>query len=597
MNFSFTNDIFGPRMRIRVVALGILLVAGFIITKLYLVQVIDVKLYQDRADRQYSSPYTNVFDRGSIYFNTRDGERIIAAGVREGAILSINPKLITSPADTYDSLVKIIDLDRNSFIDKASKKQDPYEEVKRKIDKDRAKQIEAAKLPGVSLYKDRWRVYPGDNLASQTLGLLGYETGTENYGGRYGIEREYEDVLSRAQQVGYKNFFAELFSGLKSVSKAREQGDVVLTIEPSVQLALEKELELIQKRWSADEVGAIIMDPNTGAIYAMAAKPDFNPNDLKVIKDIKVLANPLVSSVYEMGSIIKPLTMAAGIDSGSVTPKTQYMDTGSLEFDGKKISNYDGRGRGLVDMQEVLSSSLNTGAAFVVGQMGRDAFSNYMYNYGFGEKTGIDLPSEQKSITDNLKSPRDIEHVTASFGQGIATTPIATIRALATLANGGKLITPHVGLRIDHLLGEPTILNQISGENTTNDSTSGDQTNGATKQNIRQVIKPESARQVTGMLVKVVDTALAHGTLKLDRWSVAAKTGTAQIANKEDGGYYTDKFLHSFFGYFPAYEPRFIIFMYHINPKGAQFAAETLANPFIDLAKFLITYYHVVPDR
>lgn len=578
-------------MRIRLIAFGILLFAGFIITKLYWLQVIDAKLYKDRADRQYSSPYTNVFDRGSIYFNSRDGERVIAGGIREGAVLSINPKLIESSTTDavdrlYDKLNSITDLDKATFIEKVAKKQDPYEEIKRKIDKDQASQIENLKIPGISLYKDRWRVYPGDNLASQSLGLLGYGPDDSEFAGRYGIEREYEGVLSRTQQTGYKNFFAELFAGLKNAGNKKDQGDVVLTIEPTVQLTLEKELVEIQKRWNSDEIGAIIMDPHTGAIFAMSAKPDFNPNDLKVIKDIKVLSNPLVSSAYEMGSIVKPLTMAAGIDSGAVTPKTQYLDKGTLEFDGKKISNYDGKGRGQVDMQEVLSSSLNTGAAFVVGQMGRDAFSNYMYNYGLGEKTGIDLPSEQKSIVDNLKSPRDIEHMTASFGQGIATTPIATIRALATLANGGKLVTPHVGLRIDHLIGEPTILNP---------------TNQAVGQSsdasIRQVIKDSSAKQVTDMLVTVVDKALAHGTLKLDRWSIAAKTGTAQIADHVNGGYYDDKFLHSFFGYFPAYDPKFIIFMYHINPKGAQFASETLSIPFIDLAKFLITYYHVVPDR
>lgn len=574
------------RLRTRIIAVVVLLIAALIIFKLYIVQVVNSDFYKNRADRQYTTSFTNVFDRGSIYFTSRDGEEIIAAGVKEGFILSINPKLIESPNDVYEKLSRIIELDKLQFLEKASKKQDPYEEIKRRVEKQNAEAIEKLKIPGVSLYKERWRIYPGNNVASQVLGVIGYgastnvstTTGAVNVlAGRYGLERQYEKVLSRNQNTAYKNFFAELFAGLQKIANTDKQGDLVTTIEPTVQLTLEKTLGEIKERWNSDEIGAIIMDPQTGAIYAMAAKPDFNPNNLKDISDIKVLTNPIVSSVYEMGSIVKPLTMAAGIDSGAVTRKTQYLDKGTLEFDGKRISNYDGKGRGLVDMQEVLSSSLNTGAAFVVEKMGKDAFSNYMYNYGFSEKSGIDLPSEQKSIVENLKSPRDIEHVTASFGQGIATTPIATIRALATLANGGKLVTPHLGLRIEPALGEPIPIEDVN--------------------DIRQVIKPSSSSEVTEMLVNVVDKALAHGTLKLDHWSIAAKTGTAQVSDPEKGGYSTDKFLHSFFGYFPAKDPKFIIFIYQLNPKGAQFAAETLAVPFIDLAKFLITYYHVVPDR
>lgn len=574
------------RIRTRIIALAVLFIAALIIVKLYIVQVVNSDFYKNRADRQYTTSYSNIFDRGSIYFTSRDGEKIIAAGVKEGYTLSINPKLISSPYDTYEKLSKIIDLDKAQFIDKASKKLDPYEEIKRRLDKQDAEEIEKQKIPGVSLYKERWRVYPGNNVASQVLGVIGYGSSANSstasssvdvLAGRYGLERQYEKALSRNQNTAYKNFFAELFAGLKKIANSDQQGDLVTTIEPTVQLTLEKTLAEIKERWNSDEIGAVIMDPQTGAIFAMAAKPDFNPNNLKEVSDIKVLTNPIVSSVYEMGSIIKPLTMAAGIDSGAVTRTTQYFDKGTLEFDGKKISNYDGKGRGLVDMQEVLSSSLNTGAAFVVEKMGKDAFSNYMYNYGFSEKSGIDLPSEQKSIVENLKSPRDIEHVTASFGQGIATTPIATIRALATLANGGKLVTPHLGVRIDPSLGEPIAIKGI------NES--------------RQVIKSSSSNEVTEMLVNVVDKALAHGSLKLDHWSVAAKTGTAQVSDQVKGGYSTDKFLHSFFGYFPAKDPKFIIFIYHLNPKGAQFAAETLAAPFIDLAKFLITYYHVVPDR
>src|SRR5690606_4646376 len=209
------------------------------------------------------------------------------------------------------------------------------------------------------------------------------------------------------------------------------------------------------------------------------------------------------------GSIIKPLTVAAGLDSGAITPQSTYYDAGSMTLNGRTFSNYDGKARGLVSIQEILNQSLNTGVAHIVQQMGKGKFAEYMLDFGLGEETGIDLPNETHGLVSNLESPRDIEYATASFGQGIAMTPIETVRALATLGNGGKLINPHLVTRIDYKLGGSKKV------------TPGPE---------RQVISKETSEEITRMLVKVVDTALLGGTVKMDRYSIAAKTGTAQIA-------------------------------------------------------------------
>jgi cell division protein FtsI/penicillin-binding protein 2 len=246
-----------------------------------------------------------------------------------------------------------------------------------------------------------------------------------------------------------------------------------------------------------------------------------------------------------------------------------------MELNGKKISNFDGRARGKTNLQELLSQSLNIGAANVALKMGHETFVNYFKNYGLSELSGIDQPNEQLSIIKNIESKRDVEIATASYGQGIALTPIATIRALSVLANGGKLITPHLTNRFEYIDGNIESLEPP----------------------IRQVLKKETVDEVTRMLVKVVDEALKKGSYKMEHYSVAAKTGTAQIADRVNGGYYKDRYLHSFFGYFPAYNPRFIVFMYHVYPKNADFASETLAEPFIQTAKFLINYYELPPDR
>lgn len=317
------------------------------------------------------------------------------------------------------------------------------------------------------------------------------------------------------------------------------------------------------------------MDPKTGAIIAMGAYPTFDPNTFNQVTDPKVFVNPLVENVYELGSIMKPLTMAAGIDAGVVSPSTTYNDTGCIERSGARICNFDLKARGVVDMQEVLNQSLNTGATFVAEKLGEKRFAQYVRAFGLGEETGIDLPNEVPGLLAGLDSHSAVDLASASFGQGIAFTAIEMTRALAALANRGVLPEPHTvdAVRL------PTGITKKTwhlGE--------------------KRVISPEAAETTTRMLVEVVDTSLVNGTLKQEHYSIAAKTGTAQIAQR-GGGYYADRYLHSFFGYFPAHDPQFIVFLFAVEPQGVQYASQSLAVPFMDLAKFLINYYDIPPDR
>jgi cell division protein FtsI/penicillin-binding protein 2 len=199
-----------------------------------------------------------------------------------------------------------------------------------------------------------------------------------------------------------------------------------------------------------------------------------------------------------------------------------------------------------------------------------------MYRFGLNEKTGIDLPNEGKNKIDSLSKSNDTDYASASFGQGIALTPISTIRALSTIANGGILINPHVVKQINYKIG---ISKNIPIETH------------------YRVIKRETSEEITRMLIYSVDKVLLDGTLRIPNYNIAVKTGTAQIAKEEGGGYSENEFLHSFVGYFPAYNPKFIILLYMVNPKGARFGSETLSKPFMDIVKFLINYYEVPPDR
>lgn len=562
--------------RIRTISIAVLFFAAILLGRLYFVQIVHGDEFANKADRQYLQSTYEYFNRGSIYFESKDGEKVSAASLKTGFIVAMNPKLVKDADTTFKKLSEYINIDVNDFYSKANKQNDPYEEIAKRVPSDNAKKIEDSKLPGITLYKERWRFYPGNSLASHALGFVAYKD--NELAGRYGLERYYEETLRRNNDTVFVNFFAEIFSNIQKSFSTDEklEGNIITSIEPSVQVFVEKEIAKLSQNWNSEYSGAIIMDPQDGQIISMALYPTFDPNNLKDEKNSIIFKNHIVESVYEMGSIIKPLTMAAGIDSGAVTSHTTYFDAGSVTLDKKTFSNFDGKGRGVVDMQEVLNQSLNTGVAFVVKQMGKKNFAEYMRDYGLGEETGIDLPNETHGLIDNLNSPRDIEYATASFGQGIAMTPIETIRALATLGNGGKLVNPHIGKKIEYTIGTSKKIDP-----------------GVPK----QVLKKETSEEISRMLVKVVDTALLQGKVKMDRYSIAAKTGTAQIARESGGGYYEDRYLHSFFGYFPAFAPKFIVFLYTYDPKGVKYASETLTYPFMDIAQFLINYYQIPPDR
>jgi len=548
-----------------------------LLTKLYFLQIIHGGDFIELANHQYV-PSSNVFDRGTIYFQTKEGEDLSAATLQTGYTLAVNPKVLVSAERAYSEIAATttLQLVHDDFIAKATKANDSYEELAKHVSQADADRIKGLGLKGVSLYVDKWRSYPGDTLAAQAIGFVGYDGNVLT--GRAGLERYYNDVLGRSGQSVHQNFFAELFSDINTTisDNSNRAGDIVTTIEPTVQAQLEAALAQTEKTWSSQLSGGVIIDPNTGEIYAMAVNPTYDPNTYGQQKDPAVFTNNIVESRYEMGSIIKPLTVAAGIDSGAITPATTYDDTGCIVLNTKKICNFDHVARGVIPMQQILSQSLNVGASWVALKMGSDVFTKYFKSYGLGSETGIDLPGEIHGDIANLESKRDVEHATASFGQGIAITPIETVRALSALANGGLLINPHVVKQINYQVGLSKTVDF------------GDEP---------RVLQKTTTDALTKMLVEVVDKALAKGAVALPHWSIAAKTGTAQIANPAGGGYYADKYLHSFFGYFPAYNPRFLIFLYTVQPQNVNYASQTLTSPFINLAKFMIHYYDIPPDR
>jgi len=560
--------------RIRFIIFCIFVVAFILLSRLFFVQVIKKNIYIDKADKQYVTSASNIFNRGSIFFSKKDGSLMAAGTISSGFRIEIVPKDIVDPEDVYLKLDPYIEMDKDTFLAKVLKKDNSYKEIANKLTKEQIDEIQNLNIKGLVVSRDNWRFYPGSNLASHTLGFLAYKE--NSLIGQYGLERFYDSTLSKPKDEAYVNFFAEVFSNIRDTISNTSKGDIITTIEPSAQYTLESELLATLDKWKADQAGGIIMDPQTGEIYAMAGLPDFDLNNFRSVPDVSVYRNPLVENVYEFGSVIKPLVMAGAIDAGVVTPETTYNDAGFVVVDKKIINNFDNKGRGLATMQDVLDQSLNTGMVFVENKLGHDKFRSYMKSYGIGEKTGIDLPNETSGLIKNLDTPRNIEYANASFGQGIAITPVEAIRAFSIIANGGNLITPHLVKEIKYDNGlSKNIVYPVTKEN---------------------ILKKETTDTITRMLVHVFE-AYDGGIYKFNNYSVATKTGTAQVALEDGKGYYIDRHIHSFFGYFPAYDPKFLVFIFLKNPKEVKYASQTLIPPFINITKFILNYYNVPPDR
>ena len=349
--------------------------------------------------------------------------------------------------------------------------------------------------------------------------------------------------------------------------------DVVLTIDRNVQAFVEDSLEAVIERYDATAGSVIVQDVQTGKIIAMADSPSFDPNEYGSA-DTASFQNSPVQRPFEPGSSFKPFTMAMGLDTNEVTPQSTYTDYGSTEIAGYTIRNFTDVPFGTVTMTRVLEKSINTGTMHVQRKVGNDRFLEYLINFGFSQRTGIDLPGEGTGDVGNLYSGRDINFMTASFGQGITVTPLQMAVGFSAIANGGKLLKPYV---VDSIIRDDLVVYQAEPET------------------VGIPIRQSTARQLQVMLTSVVDNGFDKA--RIPRYDVAGKTGTAQIADPE-GGYLEDDHIHSFAGFFPSTtEARYTVVIILERPKGVTFASDSLSPVFKDIALFLINYFRIPPTR
>jgi len=411
------------------------------------------------------------------------------------------------------------------------------------------------------------RMYPEGPLGAHVLGFV--NAGHEGY---YGVEGFYDQQLVSKTPHRISSAEDDPTSALYQPLEIQTGHKLVLTIDRTIEYAIEKELIRALKTYKAHSGTIIVMTPRTGAILAMASYPTFDANHFMDTPQER-FASPAISKQHEPGSVFKVVTIAAGIDSGAITPRTMFNDTGDLEVGGRPIYNWDRGRHGMVDMTEVLGKSLNTGAAHVSMILGKNRFYTYIRRFGFGSLTDVDMAGE---IGGKVKLPGDSEwHEsdlgTNAFGQGIAVTPLQMLNAVAAVANRGQLMRPYVVSQI------------IDGE----------QVVDVEPAVVRRAISSSTAEQVTAMMVQAVDREISEAYMP--GYTVAGKTGTAEIPTL--GGYKSDETIASFVGYAPAYDPKFVVLVKIDRPHTSPWGSKVAAPVFRRIAQFLFNYMDIPPDR
>ena len=520
-------------LRLNFIFFFLLLFATVLIFRLFFIQVLQADFYKALAQGLTSPEKGIQIERGEIFL--KGGEPL--AINKDFPLVFVSPSKVTDKAKTAETLSQILSLDKNFILEKLNL-DTLYSPIKNKLTDEEVKLLKKTDLSGVYLTEERGRFYPQESLASQVIGFLGAEGK-----GQYGLEEYYDDILMDSD---------------KGPSLA-------LTLDYNIQFEAEKLLKEAEENLEIEGGQIIVIEPNSGKIIALANFPNFDPNrygEFATNGNLEIFKNGVTQETFEPGSVFKPITFAAALEEGKITPQTTYIDNGLVEIGGWPIYNYAGRVYGEQTMTNVLEKSINTGAVFVESQLPHHIFLDYIQKFGIFEPTGIDLP-EVYSGNEEFKEGYEINFATASFGQGIQMTPIQLARAYCAIANGGKLVKPH--LVEDSLEVQP----QQS-----------------------QVVSQKTASQLTAMLVSVVENGFGKAA-KVPGYYIAGKTGTAQIP--EGGKYSAEKTIQSFIGFAPAFNPQFLILVKLNNPKTK--TAEYSALPiFHDLAEYIIHYWQIPPD-
>lgn len=567
--------------RIQIIEWMLFVIFVVFMARLFYLQVLRGSHYSKLAIANQEKQYEIPAKRGTIY--ARDGDKTIPLVLNEKRYrLVADPSLIKKNEETAEALKNFADKDKTKKL--LENKDLRYAILAKKLTESQATDIRKLELAGVFLEETSQRIYPQGSLAATLLGFVDDEAE-----GKYGLEQALNKQLKgtpgKVKAITDHNGVPLLASGDNLETNAVDGDEIILSIDLGMQQQVEEILKNGLTNANSKSGGIIVMRPENGEVVAMASYPTYDPAKYEDQKDPAIFINSNVGAPYEVGSVMKPLTVAAALDSDSVNANTTFYDPGYVIADGKTITNVeeDG-GAGTRTLELIITMSLNTGASQMLKYMGggdfskagRERWHDYLINhYRFGQKTGIEQGYEEAGI---VPDPNDgfglnIRYANTTFGQGTSETPIQMASAFSALVNGGTYY-------------RPTLIHATKSNN-------GDEKLRQPEVLGNNVIKQADSKLVMGYMQTLVERF--YSAAARPGYKVGGKTGTAQIADP-NGGYYADRFNGSFVGYIGGDKPEYVVFVRVDDPKVQGYAGLKAAGPiFVTTAQMLLNNFNIQP--
>ena len=516
------------------------------------------------ASKQHQSIVTFIPKRGTIYdFKGK----ILAKSIDVNSVYT-RPHDVKNPSQTAKKLADILDLNKGALIKKLRTKKS-FVWVKRKVTPKETARIKESKLKGIHFMRESRRFYPHSHLAAHLIGFVGIDSK-----GLEGIEAKYDAPLSGNTTrliLGRDAFGREIITEVPIPGKSPQNYNLYLTIDTNIQYTAEKELKVAVEGQGAKGGMAVVMDPTSGKILAMANYPSFNPNRFWDTPP-DTWRNRVVTDIFEPGSIFKVFLASAALEEKVARRHDIFFcENGAYVLSGKTIR--DVKKYGWLSLDHIIKYSSNIGAAKIAEQVGREKFHHYIRQFGFGYRTGIDLPGEAMGIIRHPKTWSKVALGNIAFGQGIAVTSIQLITAISAIANGGNLLRPYVVDKIVDSKGK--VISQSHPVI------------------IRRVLSEEVAEIMASILTGVVREGGTGTRAALSYYEAAGKTGTAQKVDSLVGGYYEDRFISSFVGYVPSNQPRLVILVVIDEPQGIPYGGRVAGPVFKNIAERSLQYLNI----
>jgi cell division protein FtsI (penicillin-binding protein 3) len=556
------------KARIFVVFVLLFLCFPLIFLRIIQLQLVKKDELSRLASKQHQSIITFIPKRGTIYdFKGK----ILAQSIDVNSVYA-RPPDVKNPSQTAKKLADILDLNRTALIRNLRTKKG-FVWIKRKVTPKETARIKESKLRGIHFLSESRRFYPHSHLAAHLVGFVGIDSK-----GLEGIEAKYDALLSGNTTrliLGKDAFGREIITEVPIPGKSPQNYNLYLTIDTSIQYTVEKELKAAVEGQGAKRGMAVVMDPTSGKVLAMANYPSFNPNRFWDTPP-HTWRNRVVTDIFEPGSAFKIFLASAALQE-KVAKRHDifFCENGAYVLSGKTIR--DVKKYGWLSLDHIIKYSSNIGATKIAERLGREKFHHYIREFGFGHKTEIDLRGEALGIIRNPKTWSKVALGNIAFGQGIAVTSIQLITAISAIANGGKLLKPYVVDKIVDSKGE--IISQSHPVV------------------LRRVLSEEVAKTMTSILTGVVREGGTGTKAALSYYEAAGKTGTAQKVDSLLGGYYEDRFVSSFVGYVPSNQPRLVILVVIDEPQGIPYGGTVAGPVFKNIAERSLQYLNIPPTK